>query len=147
MADRVPASIELGGVVDAAAFAEIVETIQGEALLVEWDGEAFAPHHRIDGEPLRLYALEVAWGRFDRLEALCMAQGLPFARWSGGYPGAWGAERLVFTGAGEPHSYAACEEDEVYISRYVAEKLGSFDAVIAYFDAADFRVPALVIAG
>ena len=147
MADRVSASIELGGVLSALNYRELCETIAGEGLAIEWDGEPFEPHHRTEGQSLQLYAHEVAWGRFEALESWCVTMGLPFVRWSGAYPGQWGAERVVFTGEGEPQSYAADEDDYVVIGRGTVEKLGSFEAIIAYFDAADFKVPALVVEG
>lgn len=147
MVDRVQASIELGGVIEAAAYAELVAAIESEGLSLEWDGEPFAADHRTDGETLKLYANEVAWGRFDRLEALCMAKGLPFARWSGGLGGCWGAERIVFAGEGEPDSYEVNEDDIVLIDRHLVNDLGSVEAIIAYFDAADFKVPPLVVEG
>ena len=147
MADRVPASIELGGVIDAATYAELVGAIQTEGLSVEWDGETFEPHHRTEGELLRLHAFEVAWGRFDTLEALCIEKGLPFVRWSGGYGGNWGPERIVFSGEGDTHSYEANEDDQVVIGRHLVTELGTHEAVLAYFDAADFKVPPLVVEG
>lgn len=88
-------------------------------------------------------AHEVAWGRFEELEAFCVANALPFARWSGAYAGQWGAERTVFTGSGEPHGYAADEDDYILIGRCTVERLGSIEAVIAHFDAADFAIPPL----
>ena len=98
-----------------------------------------------EGEPLALMAHEVAWGRFEGLEAFCIAHGLFFARWSGAYACQWGAERTLFTGSGEPQSYAADEDDYILMGRCTAERLGSYAAIIAHFDAADFAVPPLVI--
>ena len=88
---------------------------------------------------------EVAWGRFEQLEAFCVKNALPFSRWSGAYPSQWGAERVVFSGGGEPRSYAADEDDYILIGRCTAERLGSFAAIVAHFDAADFAVPPLVV--
>jgi len=145
MADRVSATIELGGVLSSLNYAELAEIIAGEGLSIEWDGPQFDPHHRTEGDSLRLFAHEVAWGRFEELEAWCVMRGMPFVRWSGAYMGQWGAERVVFTGEGARQSYAADEDDYVVIGRHTAEKLGSFEAIIAHFDAADFKVPPLVI--
>lgn len=147
MADRVSASIELGGTLSALTYSELCETIESEGLSTEWDGEPFEADHRTEGDSLRLYAHEVAWGKFEMLEAWCVTMGLPFVRWSGSYPSQFGAERVVFTGEGEPQSYAADEDDYVVIGRHTAEKLGSFEAIIAHFDAADFKVPPLVVEG
>lgn len=86
-------------------------------------------------------APEVAWGRFDGLEAFCAADGLPFARWWGACSGQWGAGRLVFISSGEPQNYVTDEEDFILIGRETAERLGSLAAIIAHFEAADFEVP------
>jgi hypothetical protein len=60
MADRVSASIILGGTLTAADYAKLAEVIADEGLSIEWDGERFEPEHRTVGEPLSLYAHEVA---------------------------------------------------------------------------------------
>src|SRR3546814_12490323 len=87
-------------------------------LSTEWDGEPFAADQLACGEPVRLMAHEVAWGRLEALEAFCVTHGLPFARWSGAYAGQWGAERTVFTGSGEPQCSAA------YADRSEARRFG-----------------------
>ena len=147
MADRVSASITLGGTISPSAYTELADIIAAEGLSTEWDGEPFETEHRTEGEPLRLFAHEVAWGRFEELEAWCVEHGVPFSRWSGAYGGQWGAERVVFAGGGEPTSYAADEEYRVMIDRDAAERLGSIKAIRAHFDAADFVVPPLVFGG
>lgn len=145
MADRVSASIVLGGTISTAAFAELAKIIERESLSTEWDGEPFQPGDITPGQPLSLHAHEVAWGRFEALESWCVANAMPFTRWSGAYAGQWGAERVVFIGAGEPASFAADEDDYVLIGRDTAERLGSIEAIRAHFDAADSVVPPLVI--
>ena len=147
MADRVSASIEIGGTLTSTTYLELAQIIADEGLSIEWDGEPFAPAHRTAGEPLQLYAHEVPWGRFEALEAWCVAHALPFARWAGGYGREWTAERVVFTGNGEPTSYTADENDRIMIERHTVERLGSVEAITAYFDAADASVPALVVEG
>ena len=147
MADRVSASITLGGTIAPSAYAELADVIAAENLSTEWDGDPFTPDQRTEGETLRLVAHEVAWGRFEELEAWCVEHRVPFARWSGAYGGQWGAERVVFTGVGEPYSYAADEDDRVVIHRDTAERLGSIDAIRSHFDAADFEVPPLIVGG
>lgn len=145
MADRVSASIVIGGSVTMSAYADLSALIADEALSIEWDGELFEPHHRSAGEPLSLYAHEVAWGRFERLEAWCVENNLAFARWAGGYGGSWGPERVVFTGCGAPKSYIADEEDRILIDRATLEALGSLEAAFEHFDAAEAAIPALGI--
>lgn len=147
MADRVSASIVIGGSLSAAAFAELVVLIGNEGLCVEWDGEAFEPHHRIVGQALSLYAHEVAWGHFQHLESWCARNSLPFTRWSGGCAGQWGPERIVHRGDGTTIAYAVTEDDNVVIAREAIEKLGTLEAVFGHFAAADFAVPPLAVEG
>jgi hypothetical protein len=145
MADRVSASITIGGNLPANLLDAFVGIIQNEGLSTEWDGEPFDPSELPQDEPLRLMAHEVAWGRFEELEAFCFENALPFARWSGSYGGQWGAERTVFTGTGEPQCYAADEDDYVLMGRCTVERLGTIEAIIAHFDTADFPIPPLVV--
>ncbi|CAH0356311.1 hypothetical protein [Sphingobium sp. CECT 9361] len=147
MADRVSASIVLGGTMSAADYAELTELIALEGLSIEWDGEPFEPEHRNVGEPLSLCAHEVAFGRFEALEAWCREKRIVYSRWSGSYAGQWGGERVVFSGDGEPAWFAADEDDCVMIGRETAEKLGLMEAIRAHFDAADAKVPPLVVEG
>jgi hypothetical protein len=144
MADRVSASIEIGGRISAEHFDALVDIAAGYALALKWGDEPFDGNGLTRGASLELFAYEVAGGQFDELEDFCVEHGLAFARWCDGYSGAWNAERVVFTGTGEPVAYAAME-DFVVIGRQTAEALGSYDAIIANFDAADFKIPPLVI--
>ncbi|WP_256837489.1 hypothetical protein [Sphingopyxis sp. KK2] len=80
MANRVAASIELGGTVTADAYAELVRLIQAEGLSVDWDGEPFEADHRTEGEMLRLHAFEVSGGEFQALESHCVETCVPFVR-------------------------------------------------------------------
>lgn len=147
MADRVPVSITIGGNADRSTFAELAALIAMEGLSTEWDGPSFEPGHRAVGDAVSLYAHEVAWGRVEALESFCAEKGLPFVRWSGSYPGEWSAERIVFRGADTIDSYMVDESDRVMIDRYLVNERGSIAAVLAYFDAAAFVVPPLVVEG
>ncbi len=143
MADRVSVSIAIGGDLPASQRDKFVETIMCEGLSTEWDGPDSDASQLPSGEALRLYAHEVAWGRLDALEAFCIDQALPFVRWSGGCPGAFGPEIVVFTGSGALQSFAADEDECIVLGRATAEQLGSYEAILAHFDAADFAVPPL----
>ncbi|WNO53466.1 hypothetical protein [Stakelama saccharophila] len=68
-------------------------------------------------------------------------------RWSDGYGGAWSPEIIVFTGSGAVRAFAADEQERVVIDRQTVEQCRCFDAVLAYFAAADFAVPPLHVAG
>ena len=145
MADRVSASITIGGTLPASQLPAFAEAIANAALSTDWNPSPFVLVHLPEAESLALTPHEFSWRRFAGLEAFCIAHGLFFARWSGAYACQWGAERTVFTGSGEPQSYAADEDDYILMGRCTAERLGSYAAIIAHFDAADFAVPPLVI--
>lgn len=147
MADRVPVSILIGGNMSAAIFAEFASAIAFEGLSIEWGGEPFDICLRTVGEPLALFDESCAWGKIDNLEAFCVEHELPFVRWSGSYPGEWSPERLVFRGSGTVDSYMIDESDRVLIDRHLLSDLGSIEAALAYFDAAEFEVPPLVVEG
>lgn len=80
MADRVSASIALGGGITAARLPELTDLVNAEGLSTEWDGEPFDPAQLTPGEPLQLYAHEVAWGMFEELEAWCREHHVPYIR-------------------------------------------------------------------
>ena len=145
MADRVSASIIIGGSIAAALLPDFVAIVAGEGLSTEWDGPGFTGDDLPTDGPLSLMAHEVAWGRFEDLEAYCQANALPFTRWSGAYSGGWGAERVVFTGSGEPSSYIADEEDRILLDRGTIDRLGTIEAIRDHFAAADFEVPPLQV--
>jgi hypothetical protein len=58
-----------------------------------------------------------------------------------------GAERVVFTGSGEPLCHAYYEDDRLTLDRETIERLGTLAGVLARFDAADFVVPPLRLTG
>jgi hypothetical protein len=147
MADRVSASIVIGGTLSVAAYVELAALIADEGLSIEWDGERFAPEHRTVGQPLSLYAHEVAWGIFQALETWCAENRVSFARWCGGYGSEWGPQRTISRADGRQATFAVTEDDEVVIGLADIEKLGSMAAIRAYFAEADFVVPPLIVAG
>ena len=147
MADRVSATITIGGSLPADQLLEFAAVINGEGLSTDWDGEDFTVSQLVPDSPLTLMAHEVAWGRFEDLEAFCMAENLPLVRWSGAYSGQWGAERVVFNGSGDPASFAADEEDRILVDHDTIVRLGTMDAVQDHFRAADFAVPPLRVEG
>lgn len=145
MADRVSVSFKLGGTLPGEAWLELVEVIAAEGLSIEWDGPAFEPSHRTVGEPLELFANEVAWGKVEALETFCQDHGLPYRFWAGGFFAEWSAERIIFRGEGAPDSFIVDESDRVLIDRHEVVRRGSVEAVLAYFDEAEFEVPPLIV--
>ncbi|MBL0916873.1 MAG: hypothetical protein IBJ13_15635 [Sphingopyxis sp.] len=128
-------------------YLELAAVIAGEGLSIEWDGPAFEPSHRTAGEPLELFANEVAWGKVEALETFCHEHGLPYRFWAGGFFAEWSAERIVFRGDGTPDSFIVDESDRVLIDRHEVVRRDSIEAILAYFDEAEFLVPPLVIEG
>ena len=147
MADRVSVTFTLGGRISAADYEALASVIVFEGLSTEWDGPAFEASHRTEGEPLELFASEVAWGKVEALENFCADHGLAYHFWAGGFFAEWSAERIIYRGEGAPVSFIADESDRVLIDRGEIERRGSIEAVLAYFDAADFTIPPLVIVG
>jgi len=80
MADRVSASITIGGAVSRDQYQVLCALISDEALCTEWDGDQFTPDAHIEGEPLSLYAHEVSWGCFNALEQYCCVNGIAYHR-------------------------------------------------------------------
>ncbi|MGF7152105.1 hypothetical protein FHS96_005774 [Sphingomonas zeicaulis] len=92
-----------------------------------------------------LYAHEAAWGRFEAIEDWCMANGLHFARFSDARPGSWGSSRTLYFGRGEPLTCPASEDGEILLNRATAQELGSFTAILLYFDHGGAPMPPLLI--
>lgn len=101
MADRVSATITIGGTMSAMTFAMLSRVIVDEDLSTDWEGTRFTGTHVPQGEPLHLFATEVASGRFEELENHCVRTGIPFRHWSGSCSGSFGPERALFTGSGD----------------------------------------------
>ena len=145
MADRVPASIIVGGNISSALVPDLVETIRKEDLSKEWDGEPFDESQFLFDGPLRLFALEVANGELTELEDFCQVNRLAFRRWSGGSSGSFAPEIVVWKGHGERCIYVADEDERAVITAEDLRRLGSYDALISYFAEAAFDVPPLSI--
>lgn len=146
MADRVSATIRIGGTLAADLLDDFERVVQAESLSIEWDGETFTRADLVEGERLYLVAHEVAWGEFEALQVFCRDHHLPYVRWCDGSSGGWDPQRLVWSGTGEPVTYAATSDDGIVIDCETVERLGTLDAVRAHFAAADFAVPPFRVA-
>ena len=145
MADRVSASITIGGKVTADQFAELTSMIVAHGLSNEWDGADFSAEQVIAGEPLALFANETPWGMFDDLEQYCCDHHIPYIRWSGGCAGSFGPERIVYDGKSGPLNYDVDEDDHVVLHAHTIEQLGSMRAFRHYLKAAVIMLPPLVV--
>lgn len=61
MADRVSASITIGGALSASLLEEFAQVIDSERVGVDWDGTPFDPGALPEDNALRPMAHEVAW--------------------------------------------------------------------------------------
>ncbi|MBN8847375.1 MULTISPECIES: hypothetical protein [unclassified Sphingomonas] len=146
MADRASASIRIGGVLARVLVDALIATIAREGGFAGWDETPIDAATLERKGSLEVCGYELAGGVFDELEAFCVEHGLAFIRTSGSCPGAFGPERVVYKGAGEPGHFALDEDDRVVIDRSTMEALGTLEAARCYFDAADFEPPELTVA-
>lgn len=146
MADRASASILIGGVLAHDLVDPLIETIAREGGFAGWDETPIDAAALESIGPLEVCGYDLAGGVFDELEAFCVENGLAFVRTSGSCPGAFGPERVVFEGTGEPRHYAMDEDERVVIDRSTMDMLGTLEAARCYFDAADFEPPELTVA-
>lgn len=145
MADRAPATIEIGGALPQVHVPELTKIITQESVWIDWEDTEFSPAHLLREQPLSLVAYEVAWGTFPRLEAFCNEHGLAYVRWNGGYRGSFGARRAVFDGVNTVRTFVADDEDQILISLAEIRSLGTIEAIEQHFAAADLAVPPLRI--
>jgi hypothetical protein len=145
MSDRVSASISIGGAVTPDQWAALLKLIEAEDLRTEWDGPAFTASTPLEASALHLFAHEVPWGRFEALEQYTCNEGVAYRRWSGGYPGSFGPEIIVFDGNNGPLNYNADEDERVVLNPETIERLGSMRAIRTYLKPATFEPPPLVI--
>lgn len=144
MVDRVSASITIGGILPLDHLPEFLSLIADEDLSLDWDGEPFTAAQLVNGRPLILMDHEVALGQFTKLEDFCFANCLPFMRWSGGCA-SWGPQRAVSDGTGRVDYLTLNDGGVVVIDRQTIENLGSMEAIIGWFNAADLEIPPLMI--
>ena len=100
MANRVSASLKVGGVLPSSALAEFIELILEQNLGPDWDeyfdDEADLSVHLADGaEGVTFYAHEVAGGEFEDLQAFCLRQGLTYVLTYDGFGGEWAPGRRI----------------------------------------------------
>ncbi len=145
MADRASARITIGGTLSRSLLEDFTRRIEEEDARLDWEGEPFTADAIPVAGPLELMAHEVAWGNFGRLEDFCHEHGLSYVRWSGGSPGSFGPERIVFTGVGDPVRHAVTDDDELVFDLEAIRRLGSIAAIEAQAVEADFTPGSLTI--
>ena len=146
MADRVSASIALGGQITPEQFAVLCPLIALNDLRLDWDGEPFAPEQLPESGPLCLFAHDVPWGNFDALEQYCCDERIAYLRWSGSCPGSFGAERIVYDGKSGPFNFSVDEDDRLVLHVETITRLGSMRAIRRYITEAEIDLPPFAVA-
>lgn len=100
MADRVDATITIGGQVPADRLEELLGVIESEGLGRDWE-ERFQSRDELlaylqDGaEGVTFYGREASGGEFDELAAYCVEAGLTYVLTYDGYGCEWGPARRI----------------------------------------------------
>lgn len=145
MADRVSVSITIGGKLPAALLDELIGKANNHGLSLEWAGEPLAADDLQPGEPLTLHAHEVSNGQVDEVEDFCCAHDLPFVRWSGGAPGAFPAEIVVWQGVGDRRVFTADEHEKVVLTTDEAAEIVTLDDLREHFTTGGYLPPAFEV--
>ena len=145
MADRGSASIVIGGTIKKSCISALVAALNLDGGRADWEGEPIDEVFVRQGERLEAFAYELSGGIFQEAESFCEEHGLPFVWSSGSCAGAFGPERVVFTGTGATAQFDLTECDEVVLSQCGFRALGSFDAVDRWFASAEFTPPPFAI--
>lgn len=149
MGDRVWVKLMIGGEIAAEDLQELVEACEVEGgrdyysdteITVESVTAAVAR-----GETFDVAIQEANYAEAEAIEDFCRERKLPYLKeWEAG--GGFGPGIVVFDGASDPVEYSAISGDAV-MNETQARSLGTFEAVMAWFSAANWSPPALTIKG
>ena len=113
MADRASASITIGGPISRSCIPGLIAAIEMDGGRADWEGEPVDEVSIRDGETLEAFACELCGGIFQEVESFCEEHALPFVRSSASCAGAFGPERVIFTGEKPTTQFDLTEHDEV----------------------------------
>lgn len=145
MADRASASILIGGTIARSCISGLIAAIDLDGGRADWEGEALDELSLRNGETLEAFAYELPGGIFQETESFCEQHGIAFVRSSGSCAGAFGPERVVFTGERPAAHFDLTENDEVVLTQYGLRALGSLEAIESWFATAGFTPPPIMI--
>lgn len=145
MADRASASIVIGGAIPRSEIPGLIDAIASDGGRADWEGEPLNASAVRGEAPLEAFACELPGGTFEWTEEFCEDCGLAYVRNSGSCGGAFGPERVIFTGTGAAVQFDMTESEEIVLARSMIRDLGSMDAIEAWFHLAEFAVPPLTI--
>lgn len=138
MADRSPAQITIGGQIPLACIPALLRMIALDHALTLYSDEPVDEDHFMIGNVLELSIAQAVGGSAENTEDFCMNHGISFVRNSDGYPGSYDAQRLLFSGNGNPLYYTLSDDGEVVLNPLEFRALGSYEAVEAWFHAAEW---------
>ena len=147
MGDRAPVHITIGGALRRDLLSGLAACAEEYDLRTEWDGEPFGPAAVTEGEPLELYGTELNGGQIPEVDAFCIEHGLIFRRWSGGCPGAYLPEIVVFDGTGPMRDYTASEDEYVLFPPSWIRSFTRLRDLKRAIDRAEVTIPAFVVSG
>ena len=147
MGDRAPVHITIGGAPRRHLIGDLAACAEEYDLRAEWDGEPFAPATVTEGAPLELYGTELNGGQIPEVDAFCIEHGLIFRRWSGGCPGAYLPEIVVFDGMGPMRDYTASEDEYVLFPPSWIRSFARLRDLKRAIDRAEVTIPAFVVSG
>ena len=145
MADRATASILIGGVIPRSCISGLIAAIDLDGGRTDWEGEALNALSVRNGETLEAFACELPGGIFQETESFCEQHAIAFVRYSSSCAGAFGPERVVFTGERPAAHFDLTENDEVVLTQYGLRTLGSLEAIESWFATAGFTPPPIMI--
>lgn len=145
MADRASASILIGGNIPRSCISALIEAITNDGGRADWEGEALDESAFRGGASLEAFAYELPGGTFDWTEEFCEDHGLAYVRNSGSCAGAFGPERVIFTGTGAAAQFDMTESDEIVLARTMIRELGAMETIEAWFRHAEFAPPPITI--
>lgn len=145
MADRASASIVIGGNISRSLIPDLIKAITFDGGRADWEGEPLQDSDVSGGATIEACAYELAGGTFDWTEEFCEDHGLAYVRNSGSCGGAFGPERVIFTGTGAAVQFDMTESEEIVLARSMIRDLGSMEAIEAWFRLAEFVPPPFTI--
>lgn len=145
MADRASASIVIGGNIAQSCIAGLIEAIATDGGRADWEGEPLDASAVRGGATLEAFAYDLSGGTFEWTEEFCEDHGLAYVRISGSCGGAFGPERVIFTGTGAAVQFDMTESDEIVLAQSMIRDLGSMEAIEAWFRLAEFVPPSFTI--
>lgn len=145
MADRASALITIGGTIQRSLIPRLIEAITTDGGRADWEGEPLAASSVCEGGTLEAFAYELPGGTFNWTEEFCEDHGLAYVRNSGSCGGAFGPERVIFTGTGAAVQFDMTESDEIVLARSMIRELGAMEVIEAWFRHAEFVPPPFTI--